>query len=61
MGKHSSLLQTFVNYGRKKFYKIGPRSGGSTKIQGSLWQPRVTVPLTSWPKNCWNTFLRVNF
>jgi len=24
MGKHSSLLQTFVNYGRKKF-KIGPR------------------------------------
>ncbi len=23
--KHSSLLQTFVNDGRKKFYKIGPR------------------------------------
>ncbi len=24
--KHSSLLRTFVNYGRKKFYNIGPRS-----------------------------------
>jgi hypothetical protein len=24
--KHSSLLQRFVNYGRKKFYKIGTRS-----------------------------------
>ncbi len=23
--KHSSLLQIFVNYGRKKFYNIGPR------------------------------------
>jgi hypothetical protein len=22
-GKHSSLLQTFVNYGRKRFYNIG--------------------------------------
>jgi hypothetical protein len=22
--KHSSLLQTFVNYRRKKFYNIGP-------------------------------------
>jgi hypothetical protein len=22
--KHSSLLRTFVNYGRKKFYIIGP-------------------------------------
>ncbi len=22
--KHSSLLQTFVNYGREKFYNIGP-------------------------------------
>jgi hypothetical protein len=26
LGKHSSLLQKFVNYGRKKFYNIGPRS-----------------------------------
>ncbi len=24
--KHSSLVQTFVNYGRKKFYKVGPLS-----------------------------------
>ncbi len=24
MYKHSSLLQTLVNYGRKKFYNIGP-------------------------------------
>jgi hypothetical protein len=24
MDKHSSLLRTFVNYGRKKFYNIGP-------------------------------------
>jgi hypothetical protein len=23
--KHSSLLQKFVNYGRKTFYNIGPR------------------------------------
>jgi hypothetical protein len=23
--KHNSLLQTFVNYSRKKFYNIGPR------------------------------------
>jgi hypothetical protein len=23
--KHSSSLQKFVNYGRKKFYRIGPR------------------------------------
>jgi hypothetical protein len=23
--RHSSLLQTFVNYGRKKFYNIGAR------------------------------------
>ncbi len=25
--KHSSLLRKLVNYGRKKFYRIGPRSG----------------------------------
>jgi hypothetical protein len=25
-GKHSSLLRTFVNYDRKKFYNIGPGS-----------------------------------
>jgi hypothetical protein len=26
MYKHYSLVRTFVNYRRKKFYKIGPRS-----------------------------------
>jgi hypothetical protein len=26
MVKHSSLLRTFVNYGRKKFYNIRPRT-----------------------------------
>jgi hypothetical protein len=26
MDKHSSLLRTFVNYSRKKFYNTGPRS-----------------------------------
>jgi hypothetical protein len=25
MDKHCSLLQTVVKYGRKKYYKIGPR------------------------------------
>ncbi len=25
LDKHSSLLRTFINYGRKKFYNIGPR------------------------------------
>ncbi len=27
--KQSSFLQTFVNYGRKEFYNIGPRVEGS--------------------------------
>ncbi len=27
--KHSRLLQTLVNYGHKKFYSIGPSSGGT--------------------------------
>jgi hypothetical protein len=27
--KHSNLLQTFVNYGRKKFYNIGPSTNRS--------------------------------
>jgi hypothetical protein len=26
MDKHSSLLQTFLNYGRKNVYNIGPRN-----------------------------------
>ncbi len=28
--KRSSLLRKFVNYGRKKFYNIGPRSTTAT-------------------------------
>jgi hypothetical protein len=28
MDKHSSLFQTFLNYGAEKFYKIGPWSWG---------------------------------
>ncbi len=32
--KHSSLLQTFVNYGHKKFYNIGPWSDTLIKIEG---------------------------
>jgi hypothetical protein len=31
-GKHSTLLQTLVSYGRKKFYKICP------------WRPGVAGP-----------------
>ncbi len=27
-GQHSNLSQTFINYGRKKFYNIGPWSKG---------------------------------
>ncbi len=38
--KHSSLFQTFVNYGRKKFYNIGPRAS-STTITGL----KVFVPV----------------
>jgi hypothetical protein len=32
--QHSSLLRTLVNYGRKKFYNIGPRN-----VQKSFSQP----------------------
>ncbi len=34
--KHSSLLRTFVNYGRKKFYNIGPRSGRPPEMNETL-------------------------
>jgi hypothetical protein len=37
--KHSSLLRTFVNYGRKKFYNIGPWSGDS--IRGRSKSDRI--------------------
>ncbi len=39
MDKHSSLLRTFVNYVRKKFYKIGPRWVPSTRPS---WLHRMT-------------------
>jgi hypothetical protein len=45
--KHSNLLRTFVNYGRKKFYNIGPWSHfiallkpGGLGIQQTLLKPR---------------------
>jgi hypothetical protein len=31
--KHSSLLQKFVNYGRKKFYNIVPGQKDSTRLE----------------------------
>jgi hypothetical protein len=31
--KHSSLLQTFVNYRRKKFYTIGPNIQSNSSYQ----------------------------
>jgi hypothetical protein len=31
--KHTTLLQKFVNYGRKKFYNIGPRRQRKNKIK----------------------------
>ncbi len=40
-GKCSRLLRTFVNYGRKTFYKIGP--GGCTiKLYGSVMYIKMT-------------------
>jgi len=30
--KHSSLLRKFVNYGRKKFYNIGPSATSSNDV-----------------------------
>ncbi len=39
MDKHSSLLQKFVNFGRKKFFNIGPirHVVGSGKVLHSFW------------------------
>ncbi len=33
---HSSLLRTFVNYGRKKFYKFGPGNGILGRVQNYI-------------------------
>jgi len=37
--EHSILLQTFVNYGRKKFYNIC--------LAASVLQPVQTLPMTT--------------
>jgi hypothetical protein len=43
--KHSSLLRTFVNYGHKKFYKIGSRQN-LAKIEIYIKDPYVSLYLT---------------
>jgi hypothetical protein len=40
MDKHSSLLQSFVNYGRKKLYNIGPK-GDSWVVELSFTDHEV--------------------
>jgi hypothetical protein len=44
--KLSSLLRTFINYGRKKFYKIGP-SHLTKNLEGNTQGGSITVLLTS--------------
>ena len=44
--KHSSLLQKFVNYGRKKFYNIGPAVQGEGDPRlGPVRKPEEVEPL----------------
>ncbi len=33
-GQYSNLLQKFINYGRKKFYNIGPRANAKKTFYG---------------------------
>jgi hypothetical protein len=42
-GKHSSYIRTLVNYGRKKFYNIGPghRNNSRKRKEGSNLQKRL--------------------
>jgi hypothetical protein len=40
--EHSSLLQTFINYDRKKFYNIGHSSDGLCDIQQVMSAGAVT-------------------
>ncbi len=42
-GKHSNLLRTFVNYGRKKFYNIGPSSKSPQIKQCELAQLTIEI------------------
>jgi hypothetical protein len=41
--KHSSLLRIFPDYGRKKFYNIGPREGARTLSLTTLNITAVSV------------------
>jgi hypothetical protein len=57
-GKHSSLLQTFVNYGRKKFSKIGPRTvvADSDKHASLLYYGIKCVCKKFYSASPWNLF-----
>jgi hypothetical protein len=51
--KHSSLLQTLVNYVRKKFYNIGPRSDTSSESATSWKTICVTNDVTGGNVKLW--------
>jgi hypothetical protein len=42
--KHSSLLRTFLNYGSKKFYNIGP--SGLRSLHGGKGRKEISLSLT---------------
>jgi hypothetical protein len=44
MDKHSSLLRTFVNYSRKKFYNIGPWNQRNKTFYGRNFLMFLFVP-----------------
>jgi hypothetical protein len=50
MDKHISLLQKFVIYGRKTFYKIGPRTlKEELGFRVTLWiHPFINLECPSW-------------
>jgi hypothetical protein len=59
--KHSSLLRISVNYGRKKFYKTGPRVSVIKAISklnigmfvtGRLFIPSLIFASKAWVGNC---------
>ncbi len=54
--KHFSLLWTFVDYGRKKFYNIGPWS--ATAPWSTTWtSPRVMRPARAGRESAWTRAL----
>jgi hypothetical protein len=63
--KHSSLLGTFVNYGRQKFYKIGPRSSDQFETEKTfcpIWENfdgRVTLPAVAPIFSFFNRFIKL--